>query len=320
MTCEALLAVSEPWLQYAIRLQLCREPKNALEPLREQALQDVRIQSFLRDVADFHATPVTNHKNAALPIHELLFLLDIGLDAGVPEIRAAMDAILRHRDENGVYRSLICVSQHFGGSGRNEFGWSLCDAPLLLKAVFLAGEDPATAVLPGVRHLITLTRDNGFPCAVSPELGTFRGPGRKTDPCPYATLAMADLLSLLPQYHDSTAARTAVEALLTLWQNSRAEHPYLFYMGTDFRKPKAPPLWYDIVGVLNVLRRYPVARSDLRFGEMLALLRGKRDAGGMWTPESVYTKLRDWDFGQKKAPSPTLTFLCERILRDAQEA
>jgi hypothetical protein len=38
-----------------------------------------------------------------------------------------------------------------------------------------------------LRHLLSLVRENGWPCAVSASLGNFRGPGRRGDPCPYAT-------------------------------------------------------------------------------------------------------------------------------------
>ncbi len=320
MNYEALLAQSEPWLQYAIRIQLCHQPKEELTALHVKALANEKIREFLNDVAAFHGTLVTSHKNAGLPIHKLLFLLDLGLDADVPEIRAAVREILRHKDANGVYQSLTCVPEHFGGSGKEAFCWCLCDAPLLLTVLIMAGEDREASVLPGAAYLTALVRENGFPCAVSPELGTFRGPGRKGDCCPYATLVMAGMLARIPQYRDSEAARITVETLLTLWENSLTEHPYIFYMGTDFRKLKAPPLWYDLVSVLDVLSRYPHTHKDPRFWEMLALLQSKRDAMGMWTPESVYAKMKDWDFGQKKAPSPTLTFLCERIILRTQEA
>jgi hypothetical protein len=35
-------------------------------------------------------------------------------------------------------------------------------------------------------YLLSLVRENGWPCSVAPDLGNFRGPGRKADPCPIA--------------------------------------------------------------------------------------------------------------------------------------
>lgn len=310
---QTLLGHSDDWLKYAIRLHLCHESEDTLIELKNQALADNRIQRYFTDIADFHGTLVTNHKNPDLPIHKLLFLLDLGFGLEIPEIKSAIDEILKHKDEHGVYQSMTNVPKHYGGAGVDVFSWCLCDAPLLFLALLKAGMDYKEYIKPGVDQLVSLYRENGFPCVVSPELGKFRGPGRKDDCCPYATLIMADLLSYIPEYRDSQVAVTALNALLALWENSLEQHPYMFYMGTDFRKLKAPSCWYDIVSVAGVLSKYKYVRQDLRFQEMINIIRSKQDKEGFFTPESVYLKLKDWDFGQKKVPSPYLTYLCNLI-------
>lgn len=313
MDYQALLDNSDNWLKYAIQLNLRHEPKDTLIKLRNHALADERIQSYLSDVVSFHGTLVTNHKNPDLPIHKLLFLLDLGFDVEVPEIKAAVGEILKHWDEHGVYQSMTNVPKHFGGTGEDVFSWCLCDAPLLLLALLKAGMDYQKYIKPGVDHLVSLYRDNGFPCAVSPELGKFRGPGKKDDCCPYATLIMADLFSYIPEYQDSQVAVSAVKTLLNLWENSLNQHPYMFYMGTDFRKLKAPSCWYDIISVAGVLSKYEFVRNDPRFLEMVTHIKSKQDKDGFFIPESAYQKMKDWDFGQKKVPSPYLTYLSYRI-------
>ncbi len=313
MECQKLLDSSEDWLKYAIRLHLCQESRESLMDLQKAALSEVRIQKFLAGVADFHGSPVTNHKNPDLPIHKLLFLLDLGFGTDIPEIRKAVEEILNHRDEHGVYQSMTNIPKHFGGTGANAFSWCLCDAPLLLLALLKAGVEYSTKIKPGVDTLVSLIRDNGFPCAASPELGSFRGPGKKEDCCPYATMIMADLLSRIPEYRDSSMAATAANSLLDLWEHSRDQHPYVFYMGTDFRKLKAPSSWYDILSVAGVLSNFSFIREDPRFREMISLIKSKQDADGFFTPESIYLKMKDWDFGQKKKPSPYLTYLALRI-------
>ena len=40
----------------------------------------------------------------------------------------------------------------------------------------------------------------------------------------------------------------------------------------------------------------------------------KADADGRYTPESIWNAWKEWDFGQKKAPSPYLTYLVANIL------
>ena len=312
---EKLLSLSEPWLQYAIRLNLLHESRADLVDLKAAALADKKIQSYLRDIADFHSLLLRNHKNPELPIHKLLFLLDIGFGTDVPEIEEAIRQIMDHKDGLGVYQSRTNIPKHYGGKGEDVFGWCLCDAPLLLLALLKAKIDYNQHIKEGLDYLVDLCSEQGFPCVVSEEHGTFRGPGRKGDCCPYATLIMVNLLSEIDEYQDSDTAKNGVETLLTLWENSLERHPYMFYMGNDFRKLKAPAMWYDIVSVANCLSKFEFVRTDPRFCEMVDLIKGKQDAEGMFTPESVYQKCKGWDFGQKKVVSPYLSYLCIRLLR-----
>jgi hypothetical protein len=86
-------------------------------------------------------------------------------------------------------------------------------------------------------------------------------------------------------------------------------------MGTDFRKLKVPFIWYDILHVLEVLSLYREVFLDKRFSEMLVSVNAKADEKGLFTPESIWTAYKGWDFGQKKLPSPWLTFLIYRLNR-----
>lgn len=310
--------MSDDWLKYAIQLNLLNENKDNLIEQKNQTLGCEKIQSYLRDITDFHSTLVTNHKNPDLPIQKLHFLLDIGLDSTVPEIQIAVDEIMKHQDEKGVYQSLINIPKHFGGNGEDTFSWCLCDAPLLLLALVKAGIDYDKHIKAGVDYLVSFYKGNGFPCTVSSDLGKFRGPGKKEDCCPYATLIMAKLLSYIPEYQNSEIAKNTANTLLSLWENSLEKHPYMFYMGTDFRKLKAPTIWYDIVSVTDVLSRYESVRKDTRFKEMLSLIQSKQDENGFFTPEAVYQKYKGLDFGQKKTPSPYLTYLCLRIFEQSE--
>jgi hypothetical protein len=241
-------------------------------------------------------------------------LLDLKFDTSIPQIQTAIDEILSHKDDNGVYYSMINVPKQFGGTGEDGFNWCLCDAPNLLLALIKAGVSYEEHIKRGVECLVSLYRENGFPCAASPDLGRFRGPGKKDDCCPYATLIMADLLSDIPAYQSSPIMKAAAESLLNLWELSWDQHPYMFYMGTDFRKLKAPSCWYDIVSVAGVLSKFPFVYNDPRFLEMIDLIKSKQRDDGFFIPESIYLKMKDWDFGQKKVSSPYMTYLCLRLL------
>jgi hypothetical protein len=207
------------------------------------------------------------------------------------------------------------IPAHFGGSGTDEWAWALCDAPVILAALIQMGRRADPGVQTAIEYLENMVRENGWPCTVSPELGNFRGPGRKDDPCPYATLVMLKVLAHLPEFRDSKSAKFGVETLLALWDQGKDKHPYMFFMGTDFRKLKAPLFWYDILHVLDVLSHFEWARKDKRFKQMLKIVEAKADGDGRYIPESVWTAWRDWDFSQKKVASKGLTFYVQRILK-----
>jgi len=141
-----------------------------------------------------------------------------------------------------------------------------------------------------VEYLAKLVRDNSWPCAASPELGSFRGPGRKEDPCPYATLItliMTKLLLEIPEFRKSSNISLGVESLLPLWERRIDYHPYIFYMGTDFSKLKCPEVWFDILHVLDVVSRSSTKVNDHRINEMIEIVESKRTSSGRFIPESV---------------------------------
>jgi hypothetical protein len=90
---------------------------------------------------------------------------------------------------------------------------------------------------------------------------------------------------------------------------------YLFAMGTDFNKLKAPIIWFDILNNLGCFKSISIGYIRPRLQEMLAVVNQKSDESGQFTPESIWTAWKEWDFGQKKLPSPWLTFLMLRVMR-----
>ena len=126
---------------------------------------------------------------------------------------------------------------------------------------------------------------------------------------------MLKALAQFPELQESKSAKIGVETLLSLWGESKERHPYMFFMGTDFRKLKAPLFWYDILHVLDVLSHFKLAWKDKRFKEMLKIVEAKADNDGRYIPESIWVSWKDWDFSQKKIPSRGLTLFVQRILK-----
>ncbi|MDD3123468.1 MAG: hypothetical protein PHC62_08165 [Candidatus Izemoplasmatales bacterium] len=305
---------SDPFVEYATRLNILYQPKIELIELHNKLLSDFRIQKLLDDVSNFYDYPITNHKNPEIPLHKLIFLLDIGLSTDVPQIEKAINQILSHKDENGMYYHSMRISKSFGGTSESVLAWAFCDAPLLLYILNKVHLDYEKHIQNGIEYILGLSYDNGFPCVVSNQLGKFRGPGKKSDNCPYATLVILKMLSQIPEYLDAQIVINSIDYLFMLWDNSYELHPYMFFMGNDFRKLKAPTIWYDIINFVDILSSFPYAKKDKRFQQMLDIIENKINTNGSFTPESVYLKCSNFDFGHKKLPSQWLTYKCIDIL------
>jgi hypothetical protein len=310
------LLSGEPWIEYRARLDLLGESKAEpqVRSARQSMLADPQVQKLVSELSNWPWTVISSHKSAGQPFHKLTFIADLGLKAGDPGMDEIIKPILEHQSDEGPFQLPVNIPTHYGGSGQEQWAWALCDAPLIVYALakFSLEDDPA--VKSAIDYLAKLVRENGWPCAVSKELGKFRGPGRKEDPCPFANLAMLKALSEVDTWRDGHECRSGANALLALWGNSPTQHPYMFFMGTDFRKLKVPFIWYDLVHVLEVLSRFTWLKGDARLLEMAGLLAGKMDAQGRFTNESIWTAWKDWEFGQKKEPSRWLTLSAWRIL------
>lgn len=315
-TVEWLLE-GEPWIEYRTRVDLLGQSESDPEvrAARKAMLADPKIKSLLSDLAEWPGTVLNSHKSASQSFHKLSFIADLGLNVNDPPVKKIVQKVMKHQSKQGPFQLPTNVPVHFGGSGKDEWAWALCDAPVSVSSLIQLGMQADPRVQTAVQYLDALVRENGWPCAVSPELGKFRGPGRKEDPCPYATLVMLKVLAHVPELQKSRSAKIGVETLLSLWEKSKEEHPYIFYMGTDFRKLKAPLFWYDILHVLDVLSHFKWAWKDKRFQQMLNAVESKANSDGQFVPESVWLVWKDWDFSQKKVPSKGLTLFVQRVLK-----
>jgi len=314
-TVELVLS-GEPWVRYAALRSIPGLARGAaeLEAARKASVASPLVQGLVAELGDWPGKALASHKSAEQLFHRLSLAAELGLRKTDRGAKAIASKVMAYPSPEGPFGLRMNIGKAHGGSGEDAWGWALCDAPVTLRALARMGWAEEPAFRKAVDHLVGLKAiERGWPCATSPSLG-FRGPGKKSDPCPYATLVMLELLAELDLERYATEARNAADCLLGLLERSREEHPYIFYMGDDFRKLKAPMLWYDLAHVLDALSRVESIRKDRRLGEMLDLLEAKGGEELLFTPESAYLAWKGYDFGQKKECSPYLTALCLGIL------
>jgi hypothetical protein len=310
----AFLLSSEPWSSYRARLDLLGEATDSPEVAadRMRMMTSAPVSRLMAEVGTWPGPVLERHDKATLLIHELVHLAEIGVDRRDPGIADVAERALARVSPEGPPEIAVNIPRAFGGTGEDLSTWLMCDAPVTLYALARMGWRDDQRVRRGVGALAALVRDGGWPCAGAPSIGRFHGPGSRSDPCPIVNMQMLRLLSEYAEFEPEKWA--GIDCLLDLWEHSRERAPYMFRMGTDFRKLKAPTFWYGLLGVADVLSRYPAALIDRRFQSMVQVVASKAGPDGLFVPDSAYLSWKDWDFGQKKAPSSWVTLVATRIL------
>jgi len=276
---------------------------------RSLLLEDPFIQKTIESLEDLLGEILKAHNRPQLGMHRLALLSELGIRAEDPGMAGVVDYLLGMINGDGIPESIIELPKVFGGSGKTEQSWFICDFPLLLYSLRKMGCD-SPEVSRGFNTLIDLADDGGYRCmAKNPKI---KGPGPRASPCPFANLLVAKALSL--DYRTSDAARGAVEMLLRHWQQGRGKKYFLFGIGTDYRKLKFPMVWYNLLHVLDTVSRYDEFKYDPRLSEMADILEEKADSVGMFTPESIYMIYKKEEFSNKKEASAQLSLTCYNIL------
>jgi hypothetical protein len=312
-----LLESDEPWTRYRTLVDLLdrAEDDPEVQAARAEMLAHAQVQALMAEAATWPGYALKRHNDAKHPIYKLSTLADFGVQAEDAGMAAAIEAVLAHRSNEGAFQSVTLVPKAFGGTGEEMWTWMLCDAPTLLYVLLAFGREDDRLVQRAVDHLVGLVDEVGWRCVAAPELGKFRGPGRKADPCPIANVYALKALAQIPALLDSPATRTGAEMLLWHWEHQTKRKIYLFGIGTNFRKLKYPFVWYDILHVVDVLSRFPFVQADPRFREMVEAVTVQADKNGRYTAASMYRAWKGWSFADKKSPSPWLTFLVLRVLK-----
>ncbi|MBN1262593.1 MAG: hypothetical protein JXB35_18065, partial [Anaerolineae bacterium] len=307
----------EPWTRYRTLVDLLDRPIDApeVEAARTDMVAHPQVQALVAQTATWGENPFKRHNDASYPIYAFSTLADFGVRASDPGMQSGIDTILAHRSEEGMFQSLVNIPKNFGGTGEDMWTWILCDSPTLLYALLAMGVGDDPHVQQAVAYLVSLVDEHGWRCKGAPELGKFKGPGRRTDPCPIVNVYALKVLTQVPEQRESDAAQAGVTMLLSHWAHEWDRKLFIFGVGSRYRALKYPFVWYDILHVAEVLSHFPAACNDSRFHDMLNAITIQADAKGQYTATSMYRAWKDWSFASKKAPSPWLTFLVERIMK-----
>lgn len=326
-TTQWLLSSDEPWTRYRTLVDLLDRPEDDadVQAARTEMLNHLQVRGLIDDAATWPGFALKRHNDAKHPIYALSTLADFGVRATDPGMSPVIEAVMAHQSYEGPFQTKLRLYKRFGGIDGERWTWMACDAPTLLYALLSFGLGDDERVKWARDHLVGLVEEKGWRCAAAAELGTFKGPGRRQDPCPIANVYALKALSQVSGLIDSPATRAGAEMLLWHWGPECKRKLFLFGIGTFYRRLKYPFVWYDILHIADVLSRFPFVHRDPRFQEMVRTITDQADGDGhhrregRYTAASMYRAWKGWSFADKKTPSPWLTFLVLRIQKRLQK-
>jgi hypothetical protein len=306
------LTRKEPWVVLNTRLDLLRQPEDAAEvkDAYNALKKHKNVAGLLNEVKMW---PQERRLGRAYDprdsLWKLSLLADFGLKRDDPRVAAVAEKVLDAQAPDPAppgflhggfdhtkswdKRPYICIS-HVMTYALARFGY--LDDPRLRRAYdYLAdwqrldgGWHPTEACLPG-------------------------GDREKDESCPFGTVNVLRAVGANSDLLGGDIARRGVEFVLTCWE--RREEPYRpvgFGMGTTFNKLQCPFVQHQLLKTVDTLSAFPAAIADERYQDMLAAVTEKQSSEGLFTPQGVNKPYAEFDFGQKKEPSPWITFIVAR--------
>lgn len=311
-----LLASEEPQARWVTLAHLTRAPDpDELAAAHDAVLAHPATRALLDLLPDWEKpAEVSGHHKPELATNVLDLLADIGVTTeDDPHIPRLLEQMLQHTDADG--RFLAYASQR---TGAPVWGCVLCDTHAIADIAGrfgLAGDPRVRRALEAAASDLTET-DMGlaWPCRPDPETG-FRGPGRKSEPCPQTTLEALRAFSWLPADERPEWLPEVAHTALEIWRQRAARKPYMMGHGRQFKTVKWSATWYGAYEAVDVLGRIPetwrgVVEDRRSVTEIAAcLLAYNVAADGRVTPLSVFKGWEILSLGQKKQPSPLATAL-----------
>jgi hypothetical protein len=316
---ERLLAAAEPWVVLNTRLDLLGQSEEDTEVRSAYAAlkKDDKVGELLDEVKIW---PQPQRLGRAYDPKDSLWKLSMLADFGLKRDDKRVAAVAEKVFDNQAAEPAPPGFLH-GGFDHTK-SWDkrpyICISHVMTYALARFGYLDDPRLERAYEYIEAWQRKDG---GWHPTEACQAGNEREDDPsCPFGTVNVLRAVAADPSMREGEVARRGVEHMLSLWE--RREEPYRpvgFGMGSTFNRLQYPFVQHQLLKTVDTLSNFPSALADARFGEMLDAVVEKQTDEGTFKPEGVNKPYAEFDFGQKKAPSPWLTFLAARAYQRHQQ-
>jgi len=314
-----LLGASEPYAVWATLRGVfgldVGDP--ALGRAHKLVLADGNVQALIAELPSRLSPAVVDHHSPMFLPNRLNLLADMGVTRGdSPHVDALLDALGQTQDRSGRF-----IPRATGGA-RDAGPSPRCEHNAVTEVLLRYGLAAEPHVARAISRVFSDARSGGQGrgwCCV-PEHRPLTALTQRLDVCPQIDL---EGLRVIARLAPGGRPRFAVEAArvpLEIWRRRPDERPYQFGHGYQFKTVRWPSFWYDVLGVLDTVGRFPelwqghaAHEEDRRaIAELAAcLIAYNVDSEGRVTPRRIHRGYERFSFGSKSSPS---AFATARVL------
>jgi hypothetical protein len=304
------LLTTDPWVELATRRVLLGEGEwaTAVAAARNRVAADARVGDLFAALDPWPPRPSTGAYDPKDPIWAIVTLADFGLRADDPRVEQLADRLFASIAPDGTFR-------HGGYDHTRTYdqrGYQ-CVTHAVTEGLAGFGYAEDARLRPAVEQIRSTQRlDGGW----HPNAALQPGGKRELEPsCPFGTLNVLRAAAAVGGELFNAVGPRAAGYLLDCWAR-RAEpyRPVGFGMGSTFSKLFYPFATYGILKVADTLSAVPAVRKDPRLDQLLSAVEAQGAPDG-YRAGSVSRAWAAFDFGQKKGPSPWITFVALRARR-----
>jgi len=306
---------SNPWTKYRTLLDLLNQPLSSDDVV--QAENDLsnhhQIQSLISETADWFPQSITRHNDAKICYYKLQMLVDFGLTVKNKGIKELIPKIIEHTDNSFYAVRQVLPEKGYPKPDLSADEWHAlpCDSPIISYALFKMGyqHEQLNQSIENLKNYWETPQ--GFFCNFFFVSSHFK---KHNIGCPMAGLMALQVFSQVPELKESVSAQNAFEAID--YHRRLGKSIYYFGRGKKFFTLKYPFVWYNALYLADVLSRFEFTKETALMKELIDWILSSQNEDGTFTPTSIWMAYKEWEFSNKKQPSPWITFLCCRILKN----
>lgn len=307
-----LLACEAPWVRLNTRRDILGQADDAPEVRAAYAELQAHpaVAALLDEVQDWpQPRRLSKAYDPKDSLWKLAILADFGLTRDDPRIIAVAEKVLAAHTQPPAPPGFL-----HGGFDHTK-SWDqrpyICISHVMTYALARFGylDDPRLQA--AYDYLTAWQRlDGGW----HPNDATLPGRSRELEPsCPFGVVNALRAIAANPKRRQSVTAQRAIAFILDCWERrSEPYRPVGFGMGSEFHRLHYPFVQHSLLKTVDTLSNFPAALATQRFSQMLTTVAAKTLPDGTVKADSAAKPYAAFDFGQKKAPSPWLTFLVVR--------